>query len=97
MTQHPSIGFALVTQLLGPHGNNQFDKITKTKTVENILSATDVEGVEKYIDYVIGLLRDEGTESKCVSYPISTPIKYVLNLTVKLGREALRFPPTVGD
>ncbi len=65
--------------------------------MENILSATDVEGVEKYIDYVIGLLRDEGTESKCVSYPISTPIKYVLNLTVKLGREALRFPPTVGD
>jgi DNA polymerase phi len=49
---HPAIGFTLVLQLIGGHGNRQFDKITKTKTVESIIATTNVEGVEKFIEYV---------------------------------------------
>jgi DNA polymerase phi len=50
--KHPAIGFTLVLQLLGGNGNRQFDKITKTKTVESIITSTNLEGVEKFIEYV---------------------------------------------
>ncbi|KAG9099782.1 hypothetical protein FRC06_004852 [Ceratobasidium sp. 370] len=42
--RNPSIGFSLVTHLQGTHGNQQFDRITRTKTVETMLASTDIEG-----------------------------------------------------
>lgn len=49
---NPTIGFTLVSQLLGKHGNTQFDKITHTKTVESILTSLDAIGVRNYITYL---------------------------------------------
>lgn len=57
--KHPAIGFTLVLQLLGRHGSKQFDKITRTKTVENLISAADVDGVGRYVDYLKQQLLDE--------------------------------------
>ncbi|KAF9514414.1 hypothetical protein BS47DRAFT_1372330 [Hydnum rufescens UP504] len=58
--KHPAIGFTLVLQLLGRHGNHQFDRITKTKTVESIITSMNIEGVEKFIEYVKTQVYDDG-------------------------------------
>ncbi|VDB99939.1 unnamed protein product [Peniophora sp. CBMAI 1063] len=49
----PKIGFAFVLQLTGVHGDQQFDKLTKTKTVESILTTMDVEGIQGYIKHLL--------------------------------------------
>lgn len=49
---NPQFGFALILQLTGVHGNQQFDKLTKTKTIETMLTAMNAEGIKKYIDYL---------------------------------------------
>ncbi|KAG8748741.1 hypothetical protein FRC10_000132 [Ceratobasidium sp. 414] len=56
--RNPSVGFSLVTHLQGTHGNQQFDRITRTKTVETILASTDIEGVKKYTASLIARFRE---------------------------------------
>ncbi|KAG5647160.1 hypothetical protein DXG03_001115 [Asterophora parasitica] len=51
---NPQLGFALITQLTGVNGSQQFDRLTKTKTVENILTSMDVEGIKNYISSLLG-------------------------------------------
>lgn len=45
-----------MSQLLGKNGNQNFDKMTKTKTVSGILSSLSVEGVREYVDYLKGIV-----------------------------------------
>ncbi|KAG6831186.1 hypothetical protein H0H92_012326 [Tricholoma furcatifolium] len=62
---NPHLGFALICQLTGVHGSQQFDKLTKTKTIENILTSMDTEGIKNYITYLLGqvnVLSGESTE-----------------------------------
>ena len=47
---HPSAGFSVLLQPLRTHGH--FDRLTKTKTVESLLAAMDVTGVEEYVDHL---------------------------------------------
>ncbi|KZV71817.1 hypothetical protein PENSPDRAFT_751491 [Peniophora sp. CONT] len=49
----PKIGFAFVLQLTGVHGDQRFDMLTKTKTVESILTTMDVEGIQGYIKHLL--------------------------------------------
>ncbi|KAG8715114.1 DNA-directed DNA polymerase [Ceratobasidium sp. 394] len=56
--RNPSVGFSLVTHLQGTHGNQQFDRITRTKTVETILASADIEGVKKYTASLITQFRE---------------------------------------
>lgn len=51
--EQPFVGFTLLSQLLGQNGSQNFDKLTRTKTVEGIMSGLDAAGVEKYLDYVM--------------------------------------------
>ena len=53
---NPTVGFTLVSQLLGKNGNQNFDKITKTKTVSSVLSSLSVEGVREYVAYLKGVV-----------------------------------------
>lgn len=55
---NPTIGFTLVLQLTGVHGSRQFDKLTKTKTVESILLSMNAEGITNYIDYLLSQMND---------------------------------------
>jgi len=50
------VGFALLSQLLGKNGSRNFDKVTKTKTVENIMGNLNTEGVQQYIDFLMNLV-----------------------------------------
>ena len=56
---NPTIGFTLILQLTGVHGSRQFDRLTKTKTVESILASMDNEGIRSYIDYLLKQVDDE--------------------------------------
>jgi DNA polymerase phi len=48
------------------NGNRQFDKLTKTRTVESILASMDAEGIESYIDYLLKQINQ--TESERLVY-----------------------------
>ncbi|WFD42526.1 DNA-directed DNA polymerase [Malassezia psittaci] len=48
----PTAGVALVTQLLGEHGRQDFDKVTHTKTIESILSSLDQAGIQRYLEHL---------------------------------------------
>lgn len=54
----PRIGFSLILQLTGGNGSRQFDKLTKTKTVESILTSMDEEGIQSYIDFLLEQVDD---------------------------------------
>ncbi|KIY51003.1 hypothetical protein FISHEDRAFT_38185 [Fistulina hepatica ATCC 64428] len=50
---NPQLGFSLILQLTGVNGSAQFDKLTKTKTVENILTSMNEDGIKNYIDHLL--------------------------------------------
>src|ERR1700728_49734 len=64
--KNPTLGFTLILQLTGTNGNRQFDKLTKTKTVESILASMNAEGIETYIDYLLKQV-NETASAKLVS------------------------------
>ncbi|TFK42972.1 DNA polymerase phi-domain-containing protein [Crucibulum laeve] len=60
---NPQLGFALILQLTGVNGSQQFDKLTKTKTVENILTSLHADGIKNYIEYLFSQVDEpENTE-----------------------------------
>jgi len=60
--KNPTLGFTLILQLTGTNGNRQFDKLTKTKTVESILASMNAEGIETYIDYLLKQVNETASE-----------------------------------
>ncbi|KAK6907306.1 hypothetical protein I203_101296 [Kwoniella mangroviensis CBS 8507] len=46
------VGFTLLSQLVGKHGKQDFDKVTKTKTVETIMGSLNCRGVRDYVKYL---------------------------------------------
>lgn len=52
----PTAGIALVTQLTGEHGRQNFDRVTNTKTIESILSSLDAAGIQRYLAYLRGVI-----------------------------------------
>ncbi|KAJ3314511.1 hypothetical protein HDV04_006050 [Boothiomyces sp. JEL0838] len=57
-SQNPAAALPLVMQLLGKHGHFKFDQITKTKTVETILSELTTEGIESFLEYLTKVFFD---------------------------------------
>ncbi|KAJ7172623.1 DNA polymerase phi-domain-containing protein [Mycena filopes] len=51
--KRPQLGFALILQLTGVNGSQQFDKLTKSKTVESILASMNADGIRSYIGHLI--------------------------------------------
>ena len=52
--KEPTFGFAFILQLTGVHGSQQFDKLTRTTTVESILTRMSAEGINGYIAHLLG-------------------------------------------
>ncbi|OBZ75369.1 DNA polymerase V, partial [Grifola frondosa] len=57
--KNPTIGFTLILQLTGVNGSRQFDKLTRTKTVESILTSMDNEGIQSFIDHLLEQVDEE--------------------------------------
>ncbi|KAF7338414.1 hypothetical protein MVEN_02067200 [Mycena venus] len=51
--KQPQLGFALILQLTGVNGSQQFDKLTKSKTVESILASMNANGIKNYITHLV--------------------------------------------
>lgn len=49
---NPAVGFTLLAALVGKHGRPDFDRVTKTKTVESIMGSLSVEGIVEYVQYL---------------------------------------------
>lgn len=62
----PTAGFTLLSQLVGKHGRPDFDRVTKTKTVEGIMASLTLDGVDKYVDFLESALvgSDEGADER---------------------------------
>ena len=56
---NPTLSFTLILQLTGVHGSKQFDSLTRTKTVENIISSMNLEDIANYINYLLEQVNDE--------------------------------------
>jgi len=52
--ERPRLGFTIISQLVGKYGNARFDAITGTKTIESLLACMDADGVQRYVEYLIG-------------------------------------------
>ncbi|KAJ3880960.1 DNA polymerase phi-domain-containing protein [Lentinula edodes] len=65
--RNPKLGFALILQLTGVHGSQQFDKITKTKTVESIISTMDADDIKQYIAYLLNQANDSEVEVEIIN------------------------------
>lgn len=63
----PSLGFPLILQLTGVNGSGQFDKLTKTKTIESILTVMDSAGIKSY---VLSLLEQVNSPKNTQEYSI---------------------------
>lgn len=64
---NPQLGFSVILQLTGAHGSQQFDKLTKTKTVESILTSMDIKGIQSYIDHLLQQVNQFEGIDMCVS------------------------------
>lgn len=58
---NPTLGFTLILQLMGVHGSKDFDRLTKTKTVENIISSMSPDDIVSYVNYLLEQVNDEST------------------------------------
>lgn len=63
--RYPEVPNLVLQQLLGRYGNMQFDKLTKTKTVENMLGALQGSGADAFVSWLFevfeqGALGDSG-------------------------------------
>lgn len=52
VAKDPATGITVILQLSKP-GTRHFDRVTKTKTVESILSSLDIQGITTYIDHLL--------------------------------------------
>ncbi|KAI9313750.1 DNA polymerase phi-domain-containing protein [Dichotomocladium elegans] len=79
------VSFALVTQLVGKNGNQNFDRITKTKTVENILATMDNEGIKSYLEYLARIfIQQQGDDTNVDA--LRTWVLSQMSLLVKNNR-----------
>ncbi|KAG5652336.1 hypothetical protein H0H81_005357 [Sphagnurus paluster] len=75
---NPQLGFALILQLTGVNGSQQFDKLTKTKTVENILTSMDAEGITSYITSLFGQVNVPAGQSTEDVHAINTHRAWII-------------------
>ncbi|RKO89758.1 DNA polymerase phi-domain-containing protein, partial [Blyttiomyces helicus] len=57
--ENSSVALQLVIQLVGKNGHHQFDTVTKTKVVEEILSSLSPEGIAAYVKHLSEIFLDQ--------------------------------------
>ncbi|KAJ3193239.1 hypothetical protein HK101_005175 [Irineochytrium annulatum] len=61
MRTRKDLSLPVVLQLIGKHGSQIFDKVTKTKTVETILGTLSADGVETYVHHLMEVFLDQAS------------------------------------
>ncbi|KAI0648248.1 DNA polymerase phi-domain-containing protein [Trametes meyenii] len=83
---NPRIGFSLILQLTGVNGSRQFDKLTKTKTVESILTSMDEEGIQSYIGFLLKQVDDEQSSQTADIQALNTRRVWIIEQLAALIR-----------
>ncbi|KAI6005472.1 DNA polymerase phi-domain-containing protein [Pisolithus albus] len=65
--ENPTLGFPLILQLTGINGSQEFDKLTRTKTVESILAVMDSEGIKNYIVSLLNQVNSKDSDEDAAS------------------------------
>ena len=60
---NPTVGFTLLSVLIGKGGRPDFDKVTKTKTVETIMSNLTEDGADEYVKYLESIILGGGEKN----------------------------------
>ncbi|TIA92729.1 hypothetical protein E3P99_00514 [Wallemia hederae] len=79
ITQNQKLGLPLILQLLGKHGSANFDKLTGTKTVANILSSMTMDGVSEYVDHLRSFIQGESNDVKQRKWALDQLLSLVRN------------------
>jgi hypothetical protein len=87
--KQPHLGFALILQLTGVNGSQQFDKLTKSKTVESILASMDADGIKNYINHLVAQVSPatDGERFRIFINPLGPPAD---NELVRISRSLIR-------
>ncbi|KAH9857639.1 DNA polymerase phi-domain-containing protein [Lenzites betulinus] len=83
---NPRLGLALILQLTGVHGSRQFDRLTKTKTVESVLTSMDAEGIQSYIDYLLAQVDEEPSSASADAHALNTRRAWIIEQLAALVR-----------
>ncbi|KAH9842530.1 DNA polymerase phi-domain-containing protein [Rhodofomes roseus] len=84
--ENPALGFTLILQLTGVNGSRQFDKLTRTKTVESILTSMDKDGVQNYIDYLLKQINDDQTGEPVDAQAVNSRRAWIIDQLAALVR-----------
>ncbi|EMD34453.1 hypothetical protein CERSUDRAFT_55542 [Gelatoporia subvermispora B] len=84
--QNPTSGCTLILQLTGAHGSRQFDRLTKTKTVETILTSMDAAGIQSYIAYLLEQVDDQQSPEKSDIQAVNARRAWVVDQLAALVR-----------
>ncbi|EOR01392.1 DNA polymerase V [Wallemia ichthyophaga EXF-994] len=79
IAQNPKLGLPLILQLLGKHGSANFDKLTGTKTVANILSSMTTDGVSEYVGYLRSFIQGETSDVKQRKWALDQLLSLIRN------------------
>lgn len=79
IAQNPKLGLPLILQLLGKHGSANFDKLTGTKTVANILSSMTTEGVSEYVAYLRSFIQGDTSDVKQRKWALDQLLSLIRN------------------
>ncbi|KAK0210612.1 DNA polymerase phi-domain-containing protein [Desarmillaria ectypa] len=82
--ERPQLGMGLIVQLTGVNGSRQFDQLTKTKTVESILSSMNADGITRYVDHLISQFNGNGCVDKDDAEGLNARRSWVMDQLVAL-------------
>ncbi|TIB82805.1 hypothetical protein E3Q22_00072 [Wallemia mellicola] len=79
IAQNPELGLPLILQLLGKHGSANFDKLTGTKTVANILTSMTADGVTQYVEHIRQYIHGESSDIKQRKWALDQLLSLIRN------------------
>ncbi|KAI8825821.1 DNA polymerase phi-domain-containing protein [Fimicolochytrium jonesii] len=86
--ERKEIALQLVLQLVGKHGHQRFDAVTKTKTVESILGSLEAADIISYVQYLEDLFVDQTEEAAAEVPYVDSHRHWVLDQMLQLVRNA---------
>ncbi|KAK3731456.1 hypothetical protein QZH41_013647 [Actinostola sp. cb2023] len=88
--EDPNVTASVIQHLLGKQGNIQFDKLTKTKTVESLLGKLQGSGLERVVVWLIDCFKAGYTNSTEDERPSEREVDFIrlsiLNQILSLGK-----------
>lgn len=93
VSREPELAATIIAGLLSEHGSINFDKVTKTKTVENIMGLADADAMIKLVPSLCDLMARPGTQDEREANSRRQTLADLLVTAVKSPRAPDAFMP----